>query len=107
MFQSIKNLNQEWKELNRNTVTLTQDIFIDKYLVLPSCLIDNLSLWPITLCTVYFNALTSEVGYQMVSEQFIIPQLQLLTSKETKLNPLQLFREVQNTTREFQDRGNN
>ena len=74
-----------------NTVMLSPDILFDNYLALSSSLPDNVSLWPITLFNVFFTVLISEVVYIMVSETLIMPQLQLLTSKEAQLNTLQFF----------------
>ena len=65
--QAIKNINQEWKGVNWETVSLTPDIFFEKYLTLSICLLDNVSLCPTTLYTVYFTSLTSEVVDMMVS----------------------------------------
>ena len=74
---------------------ITPDILFDKYLALSICLPDNVYLCPITLYTVYFTSLTSEVVKRMVSEKFIMPQLQLLTYKETQFNAIQFVREAE------------
>ena len=63
---------------------------MDVFIFLP----DNVLLWPITLYTVYFTALTSLVLDMMVSEKTIMPKLQLLTSNETQLNALKFVREA-------------
>ena len=55
--QAITNLKQECKLVNGKTVILASDILFDKYLGSSSCLPDNVSLWPITLSTVYFTSL--------------------------------------------------
>ena len=81
--QEIINLEQEWKGVNGKTFMLTPYILFEKYLALSSCLLDNFSLCTVTLCTVYFTALTLEVVDRMVSEKIIMRQLQLLTYKET------------------------
>ena len=90
--QAIKNLRQEWIGVNGKTVTLTPYIVFDKYMALSICLPDNVSLWTITLCAAYFTSLTSEVVDRMVSEKCIMPQLQILTSKETQLNALKFVK---------------
>ena len=88
-------IKKEWKGVNVKTVTITPDILFDTYLALSSCLPDNVSLWTTNLCDIYFTALISEVVDMLVSEKFIIPKLQLLTSKETQLNAIQSVREVE------------
>ena len=59
-----------------------------------SCLLDKVSLWPITLCTVYFTDFTSRLLYRMVSEKSIMTQLQLLYYKKTQLSALQFVTEL-------------
>ena len=92
--KKLKKLKQEWKGFNGKTVYLTPDILLEKYLVLAICLPDRVYFWTITLCNFYFTARTSEVLDKMVSDKFLMPQLQLLTSKETQLNALQFVREA-------------
>ena len=69
-------------------------ISFEKYLDLSSSVTDNVSLWPINICTIYFTTLVSESLDSMVSENFIMPKLQLLTFKETHLNALQFVRKA-------------
>ena len=92
VFQAIANLKQERKVFNGKKVALAPDILFYKYMALYRSLTYKISLFPITLCTVYFTVLTSEVVYMMVSEKLIVIQLQPLTSKETQLSALQFVR---------------
>ena len=85
VFRSVTNLKQEWEVTYGNTIMLIPDIFFDKYIDLFRSLPDNFYLWSITLWAVYLTTLTSEVVDSMVSCNFIMPQLQPLTSKKKYL----------------------
>ena len=75
---------QELNGFNGNTITLTPDIVFDNSLALFNILPYIASLWPITLCTAYFTALTPDVVHRILADNFIMPQLQLLVSKRKK-----------------------
>ena len=57
---ALSKLKQEYKDNNRIVIDTPDELF-DKFTAIATCLPDDASNWPTTLCTTYYSALTKDL----------------------------------------------
>ena len=96
--QRIGELKQEQRN-NKGVVTVdTPDVLFDKFLQLASCLPDDATSWPITLCSVFQQNLSQDLLHRMIEDKdFKMPTLQGQLTKRLQLEALQQGRQYATT----------
>ena len=85
-------LKQVSQQRGRRIVLHPAQLF-DEFLTLIPSLPDNASAWSITLCHCFYDGLTLDLEEKMEDDDFILPDITTLVTKQDQLRALQIVKE--------------
>ena len=89
---ALSKLKQEYRDNNRIVIDTPDELF-DRFTAIATCLPDDASNWPTTLCTTYYSALTKDLIDSMADDKtFKMPKLTTLHTKSLQLDALRTVR---------------
>ena len=88
----ISDLRQEYTVAGKRKLTETLDEWYAQYISIVEGLLDDATIWSITLYSSYFSALTASLKDKMEERAFLMPPLNNIHTKATQLDGICIIR---------------
>jgi hypothetical protein len=93
--KKISSLNQVQTQKNNNKqIILHPAQLFEEFLNLVPSLPDNAAAWSIILCRSFYDSLTQELRDRLDEDEFVLPDMTSLTSKQAQLHALRIVKEA-------------